>query len=356
MNGGTCANSTCACAPGWSGEFCTEPICREPCLHGGRCIAPDRCVCFHGLSGTRCEIDRRTGPCYTETRGALCTGALEGVVCTKQLCCATVGVAWGHPCERCGELDCPPGHLRNLATKECQDIDECAAVPGLCGGGSCENAPGSFSCRCPAGQRRHPASNNCEDVDECEDPDICPNGKCVNTEGDYYCLCNPHFIPSPDKKFCIDGRVGSCYTYLSETGECADRLPLPLSHRDCCCGFNMGRAWGELCAPCPPRPTLEWTHLCGGGGGGAGGGVVPAVWRRNNSGGLDEGGDTDYEPPSIAKINECMLRDGICGLGDCADKDPGCVTLDCAHKDPEYITKYPCCAGTSHQCSCDLLM
>lgn len=36
-------------------------ICREPCLHGGRCIAPDRCVCFHGLSGTRCEIDRRTG-------------------------------------------------------------------------------------------------------------------------------------------------------------------------------------------------------------------------------------------------------------------------------------------------------
>lgn len=29
------------------------------------------------------------------------------------------------------------------------------------------------------------------------------NGKCVNTEGDYYCLCNPHFIPSPDKKFCI---------------------------------------------------------------------------------------------------------------------------------------------------------
>lgn len=60
------------------------------------------------------------GPCYTDTRGALCTGALEGVVCTKQLCCATVGVAWGHPCERCGDLDCEPGHLRNLLTKECQ--------------------------------------------------------------------------------------------------------------------------------------------------------------------------------------------------------------------------------------------
>ncbi|XP_028171170.1 fibrillin-1-like [Ostrinia furnacalis] len=325
MNGGTCTNGTCACAPGWSGEFCTDPICREPCLHGGRCIAPDRCVCFHGLSGTRCEIDRRTGPCYTDTRGALCTGALEGVVCTKQLCCATVGVAWGHPCERCGDLDCPTGHLRNLATKECQDIDECAAVPGLCSGGKCVNSIGSFSCECPPGQRRHRVTNNCEDIDECEDPDICPNGKCVNTEGDYYCLCNPHFIPSPDKKFCIDGRVSSCFAYLGETGECAERLPVQLSNRDCCCGFNMGRAWGDLCTPCPPRGAVEWIHLCGGGG-------VPPYWHRNTTGGgggIGGGGlgpDDDFEAKSIAvypKINECMLRSGICGLGECVDKDVG---------------------------------
>lgn len=64
----------------------------------------------------------------------------------------------------------------------------------------------------------------------------------------------------------------------------------------------------------------EWTHLCGGG-------VIPPDWRRNvtNGGGGGEGGNGggNYEPPAIAKINECMLRNGICGLGDCVDKDIG---------------------------------
>lgn len=57
--------------------------------------------------------------------------------------------------------------------------------------------------------------------------------------------------------FLTDGRVGSCFAYLSETGECADRLPVPLSNRDCCCGYNMGRAWGDMCTPCPPRGSSE---------------------------------------------------------------------------------------------------
>lgn len=74
--------------------------------------------------------------------------------------------------------------------------------------------------------------------------------------------------------------------------------------------------------------TVEWTHLCGGG-------IIPPIWRRNHTGGgggdgglglgYDDGngGGGNKPPPPLAKINECMLRMGICGLGDCVDKEVG---------------------------------
>lgn len=45
---------------------------------------------------------------------------------------------------------------------------------------------------------------------------------------------------------------------------------------------------------------------------------MPPGWRRNDTGGGDE-----ESPSPIAKVNECMLRDNICGLGKCLDKDVG---------------------------------
>lgn len=60
-----------------------------------------------------------------------CSGQLEGVVCTRQLCCATIGSAWGHPCEKCPDtLSCRPGYLKNVHTGKCMDINECEAIPG----------------------------------------------------------------------------------------------------------------------------------------------------------------------------------------------------------------------------------
>jgi len=64
--------------------------------------------------------DYRTGPCFTRVKNDMCQGQLEGVVCTKQLCCATVGRAWGHPCEHCPtHLDCEEGYLKNIHSGQC---------------------------------------------------------------------------------------------------------------------------------------------------------------------------------------------------------------------------------------------
>ena len=67
-----------------------------------------------------------------QINNSMCSHQLEGVVCTKQLCCATIGVAWGHPCEKCPDtLACDQsGFLKNVHTGKCMDINECEAIPG----------------------------------------------------------------------------------------------------------------------------------------------------------------------------------------------------------------------------------
>lgn len=46
-------------------------------------------------------LDFRQGPCYKEVKNLRCQGQVTTLVCTKELCCATIGKAWGSPCERC---------------------------------------------------------------------------------------------------------------------------------------------------------------------------------------------------------------------------------------------------------------
>ncbi|XP_012507879.1 PREDICTED: latent-transforming growth factor beta-binding protein 1 [Propithecus coquereli] len=194
-------------------------------------------------------ISEEKGPCYRlVSSGRQCMHPLS-VHLTKQLCCCSVGKAWGPHCEKCPlpgtaafKEICPGGmgytvsgvhrrrpihhhvgkgpvfvkpkntqpvakstHPPPLPAKEepvealtfsrehgpgvaePEDIDECTQVQHLCSQGRCENTEGSFLCICPAGFMASEEGTSCIDVDECLRPDVCGEGHCINTEGAFRC-------------------------------------------------------------------------------------------------------------------------------------------------------------------------
>ena len=142
------------CPPGLAGKHCEQPVCGDGCLNGGNCVGRNMCQCKYGFYGSRCEVDYRTEWCYSKTLASgRCSNQYRVGIMTKELCCNTIGHAWGNDCEPC------PVH--------CTSEKNCGVVK-----------------QCPIGKRNTGyIGEPCEDIDECHELEgsICIDGECTNT-------------------------------------------------------------------------------------------------------------------------------------------------------------------------------
>uniref|UniRef100_A0A8C9F640 Fibrillin-2 n=1 Tax=Pavo cristatus TaxID=9049 RepID=A0A8C9F640_PAVCR len=223
-----------------------------------------------------CAADSLKGTCWLNIQDSRCEVNINGAT-LKSECCATLGAAWGSPCERC-ELDtaCSRGFAR-VKGVTCEDVNECDVFPG-----------------------------------------VCPNGRCVNSRGSFHCECPEGLTLDGTGRVCLDIRMEQCYLKWDED-ECIQSVPGKFRMDACCCA--VGAAWGSDCEECPKPGTKEYEALC------------PRGPGFSNRGDILTGrpfykGKIIFPSPALRDIDECRISPDLCGSGTCVNT-PGSFECEC---------------------------
>ncbi|PIO37544.1 hypothetical protein AB205_0029490 [Aquarana catesbeiana] len=250
-----------------------------------------------------CEMDglsrqRRNsmkGTCWLNIQDGRCEVNINGAT-LKSECCATLGAAWGSPCERC-EI----GKTQTFTTE---------LIQIYC-------IPLSIDSACPRGYSRKKGVA-CEDVNECEVfPGVCPNGRCVNTAGSFKCECPEGLTLDSSGRTCVDIRAEQCYMKWDED-ECAAPLPGKYRMDMCCC--SVGAAWGVECEECPKPGSEEFKNICPRGPGFANRGDVLSgrpFFKGNDYCFILISLERKYAQLSNLNVNECKVFNSLCTHGTC---------------------------------------
>ncbi|XP_058684278.1 protein kinase C-binding protein NELL1 isoform X6 [Poecile atricapillus] len=246
----TIRGHSCTCKPGYvgNGTIC-RAFCEEGCRYGGTCIAPNKCLCPSGFTGSHCEkdIDECALKIHTCWNDSACVNLAGGFDC---LCPS------GPSCTG----DCPHegGFKRNGQVWTLRE-DRCSVC-------SCKD--GKIFCRRTACDCRNPSA----DLFCCPECDTRVTSQCLDQTGHKLYRSGDNWTYSCQQCRCLEGEVDcwplqcptlNCeYTAISE-GECcphcvsdpclADNITYDI-RKTCPDGYGItrlsGAVWTMVGSPC----------------------------------------------------------------------------------------------------------
>ncbi|XP_053122617.1 protein kinase C-binding protein NELL1 isoform X7 [Hemicordylus capensis] len=133
----TVRGHSCTCKPGYvgNGTIC-RAFCEEGCRYGGTCVAPNKCACPSGFTGSHCEKDidecaLRTHTCWNDSACVNLAGGFDCLCPSGPSCTGDClhegglkrnGQVWTLKKDRCSVCSCKDGKIYCRRTAcDCQN-------------------------------------------------------------------------------------------------------------------------------------------------------------------------------------------------------------------------------------------